>query len=391
MWSRQSWHDEHVLSSTYFFIVTLLLVVSFFLQHWTKNVAKLNIPEAIVPIVVGLTVSAAINFCGGYDKSSRYSEERGSVSAMGSLANFDASIIELDNGTFFFAFLPPMIFNSGYHLKRRLLYDNMDAIFSLAFVGTMMSLLLVAGILAQLQNMGLMLTEDPLSGMELIAFGSLISSTDPISALAVFGNLRVDPQLFYLILGEALLNDAIAVTVYKSASKFISVDKLQVYSVASTIFTDFIITLFLSALLGYAFGLFFSWVMKHCVSLAVHSLLSVSLICLLAWLPFFLSEALQLSGIVAVLFTGIAARRYVTKNIGRVPALRASFVVSLASHLAETSTFLLLGLSVLSQNFQTMHWGFVLYSLLATTLARACHVYPLLGLVNLKRWIRAVS
>jgi len=281
-----------------------------------------------------------------------------------------------------------MIFCSGYHLKRRLLYDNLDAIIALAFVGTMISLLIVASMLDHLQNMGLMNIEDPLSGMELVAFGALISSTDPISALAVFGNLRVDPQLFYLILGEALLNDAIAVTVYKSASKFISVENLKVVDVATEICTDFLITLLLSALLGYAAGLCFAWVMKHCASLRIHSLLSVSLILLLAWLPFFLSEALQLSGIVAVLFTGIAARRYVTKNIGRVPALRASFVVSLASHVAETSTFLLLGLSVVSQNYKTMKWDFVLYSLLATTFARACHIYPLLGLVNLKRWIR---
>jgi len=212
MWSRQSFHDEHVVSSTYFFIVAILLVVSFFLQHWTKHVAKLSIPEAIIPITVGIVISATINFCGGYSQTTRHSHEEGSIAAMGSLANFDASIIELDSGTFFFAFLPPMIFCSGYHLKRRFLYNNMDAIIALALVGTMASLLIVAAVLDQLQSRGLMLTEDPLSGMELVAFGALISSTDPISALAVFGNLRVDPQLFYLILGEALLNDAIAVT-----------------------------------------------------------------------------------------------------------------------------------------------------------------------------------
>jgi len=96
MWSRQSFHDEHVLSSAYFFIVTFLLLISFFLQHWTKHVAKLSIPEAIVPITVGIAVSATINFCGGYSQPSRYSLEEGSTAAMGSLANFDARYVMCD-------------------------------------------------------------------------------------------------------------------------------------------------------------------------------------------------------------------------------------------------------------------------------------------------------
>ena len=44
---------------------------------------------------------------------------------------------------------------------------------------------------------------------ELLTFGALISATDPVSTLAVFQAKRVDPQLFYLVFGESVLNDAV--------------------------------------------------------------------------------------------------------------------------------------------------------------------------------------
>ena len=53
-----------------------------------------------------------------------------------------------------------------------------------------------------------------LVGMPLLIsllFGSIISATDPISVLAIFKDLRVDPRLFLIMEGESLLNDGTAV------------------------------------------------------------------------------------------------------------------------------------------------------------------------------------
>jgi NhaP-type Na+/H+ or K+/H+ antiporter len=62
------------------------------------------------------------------------------------------------------------------------------------------------------------------------------------------------------------------------------------------------------------------------------------------YLPFFLAEMFELSGIVAIFFTGIAARRYV--NITADVRRHASFGFQLLAHAAETATFTLLGLSI---------------------------------------------
>ena len=60
-----------------------------------------------------------------------------------------------------------------------------------------------------------------LSLAEALAFGALISATDPVSVLAVFAELRVEPALFYLVFGESVVNDAVAIVLFETFSKFV--------------------------------------------------------------------------------------------------------------------------------------------------------------------------
>ena len=81
-------------------------------------------------------------------------------------------------------------------------------------VGTCISITIVATGIYLISNTTSFLTSaSSFSVIECVAFASLISSTDPVSTLAVFQSLRVDPTLFYLVFGESVLNDAIAITV----------------------------------------------------------------------------------------------------------------------------------------------------------------------------------
>jgi len=48
-----------------------------------------------------------------------------------------------------------------------------------------------------------------------LAFGSLISAVDPVATLAIFNALNVDPTLYMLVFGESVLNDAVAVVLYR--------------------------------------------------------------------------------------------------------------------------------------------------------------------------------
>jgi NhaP-type Na+/H+ or K+/H+ antiporter len=59
------------------------------------------------------------------------------------------------------------------------------------------------------------LTSRRLSLLECLLFGSLISATDPVTVLALFKELKVDPDLYSNVFGESVLNDAIAIVLYR--------------------------------------------------------------------------------------------------------------------------------------------------------------------------------
>jgi NhaP-type Na+/H+ or K+/H+ antiporter len=67
---------------------------------------------------------------------------------------------------------------------------------------------------------------------------------------------------------------------------------------------------------------------------------------MIMYVPFLFAEMLHLSGIVTILFCGIAARRYVVPNLSEPTEENAEIFFRLAAHLAEKSIFLELGLSV---------------------------------------------
>ena len=51
--------------------------------------------------------------------------------------------------------------------------------------------------------------------LECIAFGSLISATDPVAVINIFKSLNANKMLFIIIFGESILNDAIAIIFYE--------------------------------------------------------------------------------------------------------------------------------------------------------------------------------
>jgi NhaP-type Na+/H+ or K+/H+ antiporter len=240
-------------------------------------------------------------------------------------------------------FLPPIIFNAGYMINRRLFFANMGGIVALAFLGTAFSTLLVGLGLWGLGQAGW--THD-ISLMETICFGSLISATDPVSTLAVFTELRVDPTLFYLVFGESVMNDAVAITLFRTTGKYVGLEIGAEEGVVA--FLDFVISFVGSVIIGYGLGLFSAWMFKK-VDMNHHNHILVTIFVGTVYIPFFLAETLQLSGIVTILFTAITAKRYSNRNMDEEAKHQCAFVFEVMAYLSETAVFMYLGLNVFAK------------------------------------------
>lgn len=100
-WDKNGfWKDEHIIVSEYLLIFSALLCCSLLIQHFSGHVWKCQyLPEAAATMLLGMTVSLIIRLAGGYDISA-YEED-----------HFDATFLGFSPNVFFFAFLPPIIFN----------------------------------------------------------------------------------------------------------------------------------------------------------------------------------------------------------------------------------------------------------------------------------------
>ena len=284
---------------------------------------------------------------------------------------------------FFFVLLPPIIFNSGYMLQREVFFRHIVPISLFACVGTAISTFVVAVILQVLKQFGLFGDFEP-RFTELLVFGSLISATDPVSTLTVFQKKQVDPQLFYLVFGESVLNDAIGLVLFKSTSKLVgNEDNVEkIFVVILDFFLDFTVGFVGSMVMGLLAGLCSAFFLKT-IDFRNTPLIELSLFFLIMYLPFFFAELLGLSGIVTILFTGISARRYATHNLSESTEEGVDQLFRLIAHLAETSIFLELGLCVVSIGEKYLfQWAFAGYAIIACLIGRALNIYPLRSLYN---------
>ena len=58
--------------------------------------------------------------------------------------------------------------------------------------------------------------QPPFTLKESFAFGSLISATDPVSVLAIFKEMDADANLYSIVFGESIFNDAVSIVMYET-------------------------------------------------------------------------------------------------------------------------------------------------------------------------------
>ncbi|KAA8588757.1 hypothetical protein FQN60_010102 [Etheostoma spectabile] len=267
--------------------------------------------------------------------------------------------VTFDPEVFFNILLPPIIFHAGYSLKRRHFFRNMGSILAYAFLGTVVSCfvigLLMYGCVLLMKQVG------QLGGdfffTDCLFFGAIVSATDPVTVLAIFNELQVDVDLYALLFGESVLNDAVAVILSSSI-------------VAYQPQGDNSHTFEVMALLK-SFGMFLG-VFSGSFALGVATGVVTALISFL-------------SCVVAVLFCGITQAHYTFNNLSPDSQDRTKQLFELLNFLAENFIFSYMGLALFTFQDHVFNPMFIVGAFVAVFLGRAANIYPLSLLLNLGR------
>nr|KAF6423830.1 solute carrier family 9 member A8 [Rousettus aegyptiacus] len=280
---------------------------------------------------------------------------------------------------FFLLLLPPIIFESGYSLHKGNFFQNIGSITLFAVFGTAISAFVVGGGIYFLGQADVIAK---LNMTDSFAFGSLISAVDPVATIAIFNALHVDPVLNMLVFGESILNDAVSIVLTNTAEGLTRKNMSDVsgWQTFLQALGYFLKMFFGSAALGTLTGLISA---LH-IDLRKTPSLEFGMMIIFAYLPYGLAEGISLSGIMAILFSGIVMSHYTHHNLSPVTQILMQQTLRTVAFLCETCVFAFLGLSIFSfpHKFEI---SFVIWCIVLVLFGRAVNIFPLSYLLNFFR------
>ena len=288
--SLRSHYYEYCDSSAMLNEYNLLVVAAVMLLcECAKSVVKNNnirwLPEAAACMLVGMAMAGIT-----------------------ALAGYSMEQFAFDEEIFMYILLPPIIFEAALTVNKREFRRRRGAIIIFAVFGTIISSFVTgAATYYSAKYMG----QNSLTMLDSLVFGSLISSIDPVAILSVLTSLNMSASdtIYIIVLGESLLNDGIAITLFKSlVQSYQSNGAITADAVLGAI-ADFLIIATGSFAIGLVCGfasLFYFLLNKS----ILHPVMEVASFFLWAVVPYWLAEAFNWSGIVAIVVMGFFMDMY---------------------------------------------------------------------------------
>eukprot|EP00568_Trieres_chinensis_P016613 CAMPEP_0183320060 /NCGR_PEP_ID=MMETSP0160_2-20130417/65285_1 /TAXON_ID=2839 ORGANISM="Odontella Sinensis, Strain Grunow 1884" /NCGR_SAMPLE_ID=MMETSP0160_2 /ASSEMBLY_ACC=CAM_ASM_000250 /LENGTH=639 /DNA_ID=CAMNT_0025486671 /DNA_START=63 /DNA_END=1982 /DNA_ORIENTATION=- len=274
----------------------LLLVTSVLLLcECAKSVVKKNdinfLPEAAVCILVGTFCGLVAHFMPG--------------------SGIDD--MSFDDEIFMSVLLPPIIFEAAISVSKPQFRRRRGAIFMMAVVGTVLSSFMT-GLMVHFASKYSNAMTVPM--LDSLIYGTLISSIDPVAILSVLSSLNMNQtdMIFILVFGESLLNDGVAITLFQSLVERgawgenggITLTTDEIFGAVA----DFFIVAFGSIGVGLACGvlaLVYFWMFQH----VLHPVMEVGSFFIWALIPYYISDGVEWSGIVAIVVMGFFMDLYI--------------------------------------------------------------------------------
>ena len=295
--------DSSLLSNVHLLTAALVLLLCECAKVLVKRLNVHFLPEAAVCILVGTLIGVFLNFIPG--------------------ASIDLMVF--DEELFMSVLLPPIIFEAALSVSKSQFKRRRGAILSFAVIGTIISTF-ATGLMVHYLSKFSQATTFPV--LDSLVFGALISSIDPVAILSVLTSLNLcqTDTIFILVFGESLLNDGIAITTFKTlVDRFDGKTNDGSTSVDEVLgaIADFLLAMFGSIAMGLLCGCC-AWVFFYFLERNLHPVMEVGSFFLWALVPYYICEALDWSGIVAIVAMAFVMDIYIAAPKKRQRSLTAA-------------------------------------------------------------------
>ncbi len=268
--------------------------------------------------------------------------------------------------------VPPLLFEATLQIKWEKLRNDLVPILLLAVLGTLLSTIIVGEIITWVLDIPLLAA---------LAFGALISATDPVAVIAFFRNLGVSKRLQMLVEGESLFNDGVAIVLFNMAIGF-AVSGIDPAAQGVTLLASGVTTFLQVSLGGLGVGLALGFIASYVILKNVDDpLIETTTTVALALGAYVFAETLHVSGILAVVAAGLMVGNIGMQNTSPTTRLTLENFWSFAAFLANSLVFLFIGLEIeINQLWPNIIP--IIVAVLAVLFSRAIVVYGIIGVYS---------
>jgi len=195
---------------------------------------------------------------------------------------------------FLLAVIAPLMFNDGQNTSRRALSRNMWNILMLSVILVVITVIVVAGLTAWLVP--------ALSFWTVFVLAAVLSPTDATAVDGITRQLTLPEQLSQILEGESLLNDATGIVIFDFGVTVLASGQVAVGHGIEEFFFEF----FGGLIAGFILGYVVVWIRLWLQSIGLdQSAVMVPIQLATPFVVYLVAEALGVSGILAVVATGL--------------------------------------------------------------------------------------